>query len=591
MIAMWRACGLSWMLAALATLSLASLALMPAHAHAQAEARNEGAAFIDAVRAWSPPPGQDNLEAARAAFDSGAGAVAIAGNEFQVSPNRPAWYAITLGEAASAQPLTLDLTHPSIRSASLHVPAPPGGAPLEVKRGRDAPVQDRANARFPASFELPPAGSAGPRTVYVRVVNAVPARGRFLLQPQVNAEGAAGTTRLLQGGSLVISLLAALFATWRAVRMRSAAWAFFAVMCATAGLARIFIAGFAESWLWPALSPYRGQVATSLASFAVGSTLLLFRSAFMLEVRAPMYSRALLVMGLACPVLGLTALLFKLPVQQALTQVIAAIAIVMGLSSIVLAWRTANRVALWLLGGFGPVAVGATLTTLGTAGALAYEPWMLLVTPLASLIEIPMNVRGLQLLERRRAAVRMHRAKVAQGAGPAGETRPALAARLMQAGTATSHAPSTLMLLRFEGLAPGTATLREMDAVNVERYLNSILEFAVHAGNLTGRWSFHELPLLRIHQQSTSGVSGLLTALFAQGLRSDSYEIKARDVSLRIAYGRFDGREMPVAEAMASLCAALDDRAHAGQRRIELDLKTRRVIPPAPRATAFPSPG
>jgi hypothetical protein len=534
---------------------------------------------IASVRVWQPAAGQDNLQAARAAF-RGATARRL-DNGFQTGAREPVWYAIEVAAGAAPGPWVLELTHPSVIRAQLYLPQAQG-EPVMVEAGRVQPAQQRARARFPATFQIPVGSSPGAQTFYLRVVTAVPALGSLRLVAEDQWADDSERTILLQSASFVAAFAVLLFATWRALRRRSAAWGYFAALCLSASVTRIFVTGFGEAWLWPALTGLRGPFATTATGFAAGSALLLFRSAFTLDVRAPTYSRWLLRLGVALPLAGLLALPLPLHVQQAVAQTAGWIAIVMGLSSIFLAWRTANRVALWLLGGFSPVAIGAAITLLGTAGVWPFQPWMLLVIPFCSMLQLPFNLRGLFLLEKRQALVQRQRAKVAQDAGPPGESRPHLAERLEQASAATGHAPATLMLLRLEGLAPGSPTLREIDAVSVERYIYSLMEFAVHARNHTGRWSFHELPLLRL--SGSGGVSGLLTALFAQALRCDAFGIRARDVSLRIAFARFDGQTMHVADGLALLSAALDDPSAAEHKRVAYDLVTRRIIPPAPRS-------
>lgn len=556
------------------------------------------AGSIAAVRTWVPPAGQDRLDAAR-------DALALAPDEtggfaFRVAPGQAAWYALDIVAGESAEPgvpidsLVLELTHPSLRSAQLYFGGLQDTPARMIRSGRDVPAHQRSGTRFPATLELPAAVTAGgEQTLYLRVFSAVPAYGQFLLQPKNAWASMTMWTHAVQGLCFGLAALAALYALARAIRLRSAAYGIYFLLACSIGLAAMFISGFGDTWLWPALAAWRGQIASAMACIAAGLVLLLARRAFTLEVRAPAWSRMLLILGLGSPAVGLAALMLDLSTQQHLSHAAAAVATLMGLASVFLAWRTANRVALWLLLGFTPVVAGVGVTTLAVAGVIPFAPWVLLAMPLAGVLEVPFNLRGLYLLERRRALVMSHRAKVAQQAGPPGETRAALAERLSRAGADTRHAPATVMLLRFEGLAPGSASLLAMDAVNVERYLHSMMELIVHAGNLAGRWSFHELVLHRVHLKSTSGVGGLVTALFAQALRGESVGIPSGKTRLRIAYGRLDGVSITVEEAIGRLAAALDEPAHAGLRKLELDLASQLVIvplaPARPRVLSSPT--
>jgi hypothetical protein len=94
----------------------------------------------------------------------------------------------------------------------------------------------------------------------------------------------------------------------------------------------------------------------------------------------------------------------------------------------------------------------------------------------------------------------------------------------------------------------------------------------VRPGNHVGRRSFHEIVLRNPLDASDAAVRGLVTALFAQALRSDRFGIEPRDAVLRIAYGRLDTAQMSIEGALDRLVDALDDAARSGARRIEVDL-------------------
>ncbi len=138
-------------------LLLIALALQCSAALAQAGS-------IAAVRSWLPPPGQDRLDAAR-------DALALAPDEtgvftFRVAPGQPAWYALDIVAGEAAEPgmpgesLVLELTHPSLRSAQLHLPAQQGTPARVISSGREVPAGQRAGSRFPATLELPAAAAA-----------------------------------------------------------------------------------------------------------------------------------------------------------------------------------------------------------------------------------------------------------------------------------------------------------------------------------------------------------------------------------------------------------------------------------------------
>ena len=194
--------------------------------------------------------------------------------------------------------------------------------------------------------------------------------------------------------------------------------------------------------------------------------------------------------------------------------------------------------------------------------------------PLGSALEVPFNLYGLHLLEQRRALVLRSRAELDQVHAPAGESRQAMLRRLSgQAGELNqATGVGLLMLLRFPALAPGSPRLRILDAVNVEHFLHSMMVAAVRPGNHLGRRSFHEIVLRNPLDASDAAVRGLVTALFAQALRSDRFGIEPPDAVLRIAYGRLDTALLPIEGALDRLVDALDDTPPSGARRIEVDL-------------------
>jgi hypothetical protein len=133
------------------------------------------------------------------------------------------------------------------------------------------------------------------------------------------------------------------------------------------------------------------------------------------------------------------------------------------------------------------------------------------------------------------------------------------------------------MLLRFPGLAPGSARLRTLDAVNVEQFLHAMMAAAVRPGSHVGRRAFHEIVVRYPLKPSGDAIRSVLTALFAQALRGERFGIEPRDADLRIAYGQLDDVAPGVANALDRLVRALDSPAHAALRRVEVDLKSPRV--------------
>jgi 7TM diverse intracellular signalling/7TMR-DISM extracellular 2 len=525
--------------------------------------------------AWAPPVGGDNFDAARLALQQAKSAQQERGgvqSDFQLQAHQTQWYALELA-SHTAQPMVLELTHPSIRSADVYLPHD-SAAPVVIRSGRYVPARMRPEARFPGTLHLP--AHVGMRTVYLRLSTIVPVRGQFIYQSEAQWVAQSVLLRQALAAYFCIALLAATYATFRAVTLRSKAYALYAGLTLSIALTAMFISGYGESWLWPSLAPWRGELSSAMACVSTGMVLLLAQRAFALHVQAPVLSRWLLLLGLLCPALGLAGSAFDLAVHKTLSEVSVALAIVMGLCSFWFAWRTTNRPAMWFLMGYTPVIVGATITTLAFAGLIPFMPWVLLSLPLACVLEVPFNLYALFLLEKRHARVRRSLAKMTQGSGALKESRQAIEHRLSMPPVGTGTAKQKLfafMLLRFEALAPGSAAVGQLDTVALERYFHSVTATALQSADQVGRWSFNELVVRHdLDPLSTAPTEELISALFSQALRGESFGLRSRDSGLRIAYAYLGSDHTSAETAFKRFSDALNDPAKTGMRKIRLDM-------------------
>ena len=523
--------------------------------------------------AWLPPATADNLEAAQAALQQTAPAPGLgARSDFQLQAHQTAWYALDLSSNA-AQSMVLELTHPSIRSADLYLPQD-GTPAVVIHSGRDVPARLRPDVRFPATIQLP--AHTAPRRAYLRLSSIVPVRGQFIYQTQ--PQWAAQTARLHKAltAYLCIALLAGTYAAYRAVSLRSKAYALYAVLTLSIALTAMFISGYGEAWAWPALSRWRGELTAAFACISSGLVLLLAQRAFALDVQAPRLSRWLLTLGLASLLLGIGGAALDLVVHKTLSELAVAVAIAMGLGSFLFAWRTANRPAMWFLMGYTPVIVGSSITNLAFAGLIPFTPWVLLAMPLGCMLEVPFNFYALHLLEKRRELVQRSLTQLTRGKSAPDESRQALLHRLSTFPLETPQAKPTLvafMLLRFEALAPGSDTVAYLDAVELERYFHAMMATALRNASQVGRWSFNHLALrLELHDEPRTQVENLLTALFSQALRGETFGMGTGDPGLRIAYAYWGGDPEYTETAFQRLTSALEQPTKPSLRKIKLDL-------------------
>lgn len=532
---------------------------------------------LGALRSWVPPTAaDDNFDAALAAATQAIPAPE-GSTEFRVSPNQPTWFAMTIPAAPAGDPvpLVLELTHPSVHAADLYL-ATPGSAKAAARSGRRIPAAGRLQARFPATLHLPPEASG--QTVLVRVVATVALRGQFALHARDDWAPISLWQLRLMAACYIVVAACAVFTLVQAVRLRSGPYALYFLVVVATGLAGMFLTGMGEATVWSGLAQWRGQSSAVLACSASGLVLLLGERAFALDVRSPRFSWVLRIFGLAGTLIGFAGLILPLPTHQAISHTAAGLSIVLGLACIALAWRTANRPALWLLVGFTPVIIGVTLTTLGVATVLSFSPWMLLAMPLGSLLELPFNLYGLRLLERRRRRVHQSLRALAGDAGKGNGSRADVLARM--ASPVHRRATASLMLLRFGGLAPGEPTLLAVDAVEVERFMHTMMSAAVRPGNQVGRWSFHEIAVRNAHRQADAEIDDLCSALFAQALRCERFGLSPHLVRMRVAYAHIDGQIPPHISWLNRLSGALDDPAHSRRRKLEWDLQTNQRLTP-----------
>ncbi len=522
---------------------------------------------IVALRSWVAPAGADTYQQARAALDAMPPVPVPRGTvpELRLGHGQATWIAVDL--PALPIPAVLEITYPFMRNVDLYLPDP-GGSPVQVA-GFDVPAEARLDSRFPGTVTLPRA--AEPRTAYLRVQSPLAMRGHLLLQPRHSWELVSRLELAAITLGFGITGLAVVYTLARAIALRSTAYLLYSLLAGCIAAAGLLLTGLGEATVWHALVPLRPRMAELLACFGAGLALLLADRAFALEISAPRFGMALRVVGVASFLVGIAAWWLPLATQQLVSQLAVAGAIALGLVSVWLAWRTSNNVAAWLLAGYAPVVTGVAITTLAGAGALAYAPWVLLALPLGGMLEIPFNLRGLRLLEERRAQVRGSLRALEVVAGYDGETRDELKERLaLPPEVARQHdAGCTLMLLRFEGLEPGSATVRALDRVAVENYMHAIMAATLRPGCQVGRWSHHELLLRDLRHGNERETQGLITSLFAQSLRGDRFGIPPQEPALRIAHMEVLAQTVPVFQLARQLGKALEE--HPTAKRVEVE--------------------
>lgn len=524
-----------------------------------------GQTEITAMRSWAALAEGDSAVRAFEVLQTQPAAALTRGEAptFRVGTDRPTW--ILLDVAPLPMPAVLELAHPAIDRVELFRPGA-GTRPLE-EAGRQMPAEARQDHRFPATLHLPK--SAEPQRLLLRVQAGVPVHGQVLLQPRQPWETASRLQLALMTLGFGIAGLATVYALARAAALRSVAYLLYALLAANIACAGLLLTGLGEATVWPWLAPWRNQAASTLGCVGAALSLLLAERAFALEISAPRFALAMRWMaGIGLAAAAAVPLLAPAPAQT-LAHVAIGLSMVLGIRAFRLARRTANVVASWLLIGYLPVFICVGAITLGIAGLLPFAPWMLLTLPLAGVLEAPFNLHGLRLLEERRAQVRANLRALHVEAD--GESREELKRRLdlPPDRAARRDAGCALLLLRFEGLAPGARTRRDLDSVATEHYLQAMMAAALRPGTDVGRWSHHELVVRDLQHRDDAGLQGLVTALFAQSLRGERFGIPRQDPALRIAVVRVHAQEVPVGMLVRRMGKALDDAPKA--RRVDIE--------------------
>lgn len=521
---------------------------------------------IVSVKSWQAPDGASFAQA-REVLDAlpSLPASTWGDPELRIAAHRVTWLAVALPELSRSW--ALELTHPSLRQAQLHL-ADGDGTPVG-RSGGDVPALERLHQRFPAALALPPA--VGPRTVYLRVQADAPVRAHLVLAPQGQWELQSRLTLAGMTLGFAVSALAALYALVMAVALRSGAYACYALLTLAVIACGLFVTGLGEATLWPVLAGWRAQCAALSACFAAGFALLLVERAFALERSTPRLGTLLRLAGLLCLLAGAALPLLALRPAHAGPLAVVGVAITLGLISMAMAWRTHNRAAGWLVFGFVPLLAGGAIVASAFAGRIAFAEWVLMVLPFAGMLQIPFHLHGIRLLEHRRAEVRLHLRKLGEIAGPQEESRDEIGARLAfpaQQGQEKALR-ATLVLLRVGGFTPGRTLVREHGSEAVERFMQSMMAAAARPGGQIGRWSFHELVVRDMLHDSDAEIEGLIAALFAAAQRSGRFGIPPRELELRLAFVRVVAPQIPVMQLTRKLSRALDEQRDA--RRIEID--------------------
>jgi hypothetical protein len=103
-----------------------------------------------------------------------------------------------------------------------------------------------------------------------------------------------------------------------------------------------------------------------------------------------------------------------------------------------------------------------------------------------------------------------------------------------------------------------------------------VMAAALRSASHVGRWSFHELVVRHdLDALSTAPTEELISALFSQALRGESFGLRSRDSGLRIAYAYLGSDHTSAETAFQRFSDALNDPVKIGMRKIRLDIANR----------------
>ena len=520
------------------------------------------------LRAWQAQAESVPTEVALLALQTAA-AVPMTRPEFDVAANQQAWYALALPQAPSALPRVLELSHPAIESSQFFLQRP-GQALQALAPVNSSKLSFWRQARFSATVLLPDLQAND--LIVLSLRSSVPLRGEFVVQSLSD-----WTLACIRAKSLVtlcfgVAVLAAMWMVFRAWQTRSIIHALYGLLTLAIALATVIYLGYdlAEPGLNQA--PARVHLSSSLAILASALVLFFAERALALDVQVPLFFKLLRLLGLF--LLVATVWGYQQPPALHLwtSNLAVATAVVAGLSSLALTWKSIDRVAIACFAGFMPLIIGVSVVTLAMVGEMAFAPWILLAIPVGCLLEIPFNTWALVLIERRLREVQTSLAQVAQIKARVSASRQAMLADMKQTPIHALGSFSTLLImLRFEGFTPGSANLRRLDAVAVERYFHAMLAVPLQLPANIGRWSFHEIAM-RVELHNAAERDQIFSVFFAQDLRGETFGIRRTDSQLRIAFGYIRSEEDQLEVALNKLSAALDKNKNAEARRLNVDL-------------------
>ena len=279
---------------------------------------------------------------------------------------RALWIRFTAPPAPDAERWYLEVPYPSINRASLFT-QDSAGLWGEQKSGDLVAV---SNWPVPHRHPLLPitVSAETPNTYLVRLENghSFGTELKFLSESHLNSSEQ--RVSLILGIFFGLVGLAAVISALSAVSLRDPAYGFYAASVTLMGLTQTNATGIGGLHLWPHSPGWNDVSGLVLATLELVTTLMFVAAAISLPERSTRIYRLFIAVALLGLATALALALVPIDVRMRVLMSYIFLPQLLGLSTLVWAWRRGDRFASWLLLGFVPVVLAGACVTARNLG-------------------------------------------------------------------------------------------------------------------------------------------------------------------------------------------------------------------------------
>lgn len=319
---------------------------------------------------------------------------------YPLSTGKALWLRFSVAEIDDRERWYLEIPYPAVNLVTLYGPDRLGQWSPQFA-GDSLPV---ANWPLPSRHPIFPLALTpeAPREFLLRVENphSFGAPLNFVSEGHLNRHEQ--RTALVLGIYFGLAGLAVVLATMAAISLRDSAFGWYAFSIALMGLAQSSMTGMAGLHLWPTLPWWNDVSALALPVLGVGALMWFFSAVVSAPQRSRRVHRLLVAMGLLAVAIAAGIMVVEPSMRFRLMVPYVAAGCIVGVGTIVWAWRRGDRYAGWLLAGLAPVVIGAFFPLARTAGLIPISFWTAHSIQISIALELPLLLMVLMLRSQHR---------------------------------------------------------------------------------------------------------------------------------------------------------------------------------------------